>query len=98
MPTYGRGIMRRTTLTEKHKAVALLIIALGQLSYIDIARMVQINRNSVTNWLKDAQFLALVEKFQAHIEDKLEDQALESVQRKNEVLLPKALKELEKML
>jgi DNA-binding CsgD family transcriptional regulator len=89
--------VRRATLSEKQKAVALLV-ALGQLTYREIARQVGIHYNSVTDWLKNAQVLALVHKFEADFERKIEDQALESIRRKNDLLLPKALEQLEKML
>jgi transposase-like protein len=89
--------MRRSCLNERQKAVALLV-ALGQFSYRQIAKQVGINRNSVTLWLKNAQVLALVAKFQADIEEKMEDQALLSVTSKNTLLLGKALQKMEQML
>jgi|SRR5882724_2625687 len=89
--------MRRTTLTEKHKAVALLI-ALGQLSFLEIAKMVDVHRNSVTNWLKDERVQVLVGEFQEHIQSKLEDMTIESVHRKNTLLLTKAVEKLEQLL
>ena len=89
--------MRRSTLSERQKAVALLV-ALGQMSYIEIARMVRVNRNTVTNLLKDAQVQALVEKYQADIERKLLDMALESTHRDNGALMEKAVEKLSAML
>jgi hypothetical protein len=89
--------VRRSILSEKQKSVALLL-ALGELTYIEISRLLHINRNTVTNLTKNAQFLALVAEFQKGIHDKMESQTLEAVQRKNRLLLPKALEQLEKML
>ena len=89
--------MRRTTLTEKHKAVALLI-ALGQLTFLEIAKMVDVHRNSITNWLKDARVQVLVGEFQQGIQDKLEDMTIEAVHRKNTLLLTKAVEKLEQLL
>jgi transposase-like protein len=89
--------MRRTTLNEKQRALALLV-ALGQFTYQEIARQIGIHHNSVTNWLKDARIQALVSEFQRDMQDKLEGMALESVQRKNGLLLGKAIETLETML
>ncbi len=89
--------MRRTTLTEKHKAVAVLI-ALGQLSFLEIAKMVDVHRNSVTNWLKDERVQVLVDELQQGIQDKLENMTIESVHRKNTLLLTKAVEKLEQLL
>jgi Sigma-70, region 4. len=89
--------MRRKTLNEKQRALALLV-ALGQFTYQEIARQIGIHHNSVTNWLKDARIQALVSEFQRDMQDKLEGMALESVQRKNGLLLGKAIETLERML
>jgi DNA-binding CsgD family transcriptional regulator len=89
--------LRRSSLTEKQKSVALLI-ALGELTYIEIARLLDINRNTVTNLTKNAQVQALVTEFQQGIQDKMESQTLRSIQHKNALLLPKALEKLEAML
>ena len=89
--------MRRTTLTEKQKAVALLV-ASGQHEYKAIAQMVGCHFNSVTNWLRDERVQALVTTFQENIQDKLENMALESTHRKNSPLLIKAAEQLEKLL
>ena len=89
--------MRRTTLSEKHKAVALLV-ALGQLTYQEIARQVGLHYNSITNYLKDERVQALVSEFQENIQSKLEDMTQESVYRKGGPLLVKAVDKLEEML
>jgi hypothetical protein len=89
--------MRRTTLSEKHKAVALLV-ALGQLTYQEIAKQAGIHHNSVTNWLKDERVQALVREFQQDIQDKLATMAVESTHRKNGPLIMKAVDKLEQML
>jgi len=89
--------MRRSSLTEKQKAVALLI-ALGELTYIEIARLLNINRNTPTNLMKNEQVQALVAEFQQGMQDKMESQTLEFIQHKNALLLPKALQKLEAML
>jgi transposase-like protein len=91
------GRMRRTTLNEKQRALALLV-ALGQFTYQEIARQIGIHHNSVTNWLKDERIQALVNEIQHDIQDKMEGMALESVQRKNTFLLSKAIETLERML
>jgi len=75
-----------------------LLLALGELTYIQIARLLNINRNTVTNLTKNVQVQTLIHKFEADFERKIEAQTLEAVQRKNDLLLPKALHELEKML
>jgi transposase-like protein len=89
--------MRRTTLNEKQRALALLV-ALGQFTYQEIARQLGIHHNSVTNWLKDARIQALVGEFQRDMQDKIEVMALEAVTRKNTFLLSKAIETLERML
>jgi len=91
------GRVRRGVLSEKQKAVALLL-ALGQLTFREIVRQVECHYNSITNWTKNAQVQALVSEFQKGIEAKMEDMALESIRRKNDLLLPKALQKLEDML
>jgi hypothetical protein len=75
-----------------------LLVAIGELSYQEIARQVQCHYNSITAWVRNPQVLALVAEFQQGIQDKIEAQTLEAVQRKNDLLLPKALEQLEKML
>jgi len=89
--------MRRTTLSEKHKALAVLV-ALGQFTYKEIARQIGIHHNSVTNWLKDARVQVLVDELQQGIQDKLESISIEAVHRKNTLLLTKAVEKLEQLL
>ena len=48
--------------------------------------------------MKNAQVLALVPKLQKAIRDKMESQTVESVQRKNDVSLLKALQKLADMI
>jgi transposase len=89
--------MRRSTLSEQQRAFATLA-ALGQFQHKEIARMLNVHRNSVTNWLRDERIQALVNEFQQGMQDKMEGMALESVQRKNGLLLGKAIETLERML
>lgn len=89
--------MKRATVSEKQRAVELLV-ALGELSYRQIARQVEVHYNSITAWVRNPQVLALVHEIQKGIQDKMESQALEAVQRKNALLLLKALQKLEDML
>jgi transposase-like protein len=89
--------MRRTTLNEKQRALALLV-ALGQFTYQEIARQIGIHHNSVTNWLKDARIQALVNELQQGIQEKLEEGAIKSVCHRNTLLLGKAIQKLEEML
>jgi len=89
--------MRRTTLSEKQRALALLV-ALGQFTYQEIARQIGIHHNSVTNWLKDERIQRLVSELQQGIQDKLEEGAITSVCHKNTLLLTKAVEKLEAML
>ncbi|SRR6266566_3412280 len=89
--------MRRTVLSEKQRAVALLV-ALGQLTYQEIARQVGLHYNSITNYLKDERVQALVSEFQQNIQHQLEDMTRESVYRKDGPLLVRAVDKLEEML
>jgi hypothetical protein len=89
--------MRRSTLSERQKAVALLV-ALGQFSYRQIAKKVGINRNSITLWVKDQRIQDLITKFQADIERKFLDMALESTHQDNSPLMQKAADKLSEML
>ena len=89
--------MRRSILTQK-QTMAALLLALGELSYREIARQVQCHYNSITAWVRNPQVLTLVAELQKGIQDRMEAQALVAVQRKNDLLLPKALAELERML
>jgi hypothetical protein len=54
--------VRRATVSEKQRAVALLV-ALGQFNYRQIAQQAQCHYNSITAWMKNAQVLALVLRF-----------------------------------
>ncbi|GEM_PF-6368475 len=90
--------MRRSTLNERQKCVALLI-ATGQYTYQEIAKQAGIHFNSITRWVKkDERFQALVTQFQEDIAQKLEDMALESMFRKNSPLIQKATSKLNEML
>jgi AcrR family transcriptional regulator len=90
--------MRRSTLTEQQKCVALLV-AIGQHTYKQIAQMARCHFNSITRWVnKDERFQALVQYFQENIAQKLETLALESTYQDNSPLMKQAVHTLESFL
>jgi hypothetical protein len=84
-------------LSEQQRAFATLV-GLGQYQHKQIAQMLNIHRNSVRNWLRDERIQTLVYEVQESMQNKLESMALESVSRKNALLLGKATRKLEEML
>ena len=89
--------MRRTVMTEKQRACALLLAA-GQHSYREIGQMIDAHYNSISSWARDKRIQELIEKFQSDIEHKLEDMSIEATRRKHDRLIVQAVEKLEKML
>jgi hypothetical protein len=63
-----------------------------------MAKMLRVNRNSISSWARDPRILELVERFQSDIEHKLEDMSIEATRRKHDQLIVQAVQKLEAML